>query len=170
MKRGITFVLMMFVVMRLGFAQVSSVSQAQAMFIYNFSRLIQWPAGSNTGDFTIGVIGDNEMYNCLVSFVSNKKVGSQSISVKKFEDLQSITRCHIIFIGDSKIGKLDEIISKLQGSNSLLVTERKGMINVGSAIDLFMVDDKLRYAMNSENAEKYDLVVSKSLQDMAYKN
>ncbi len=45
------------------------------MFIYNFSRLIQWPAGSNTGEFIIGVFGDNEVFNSLSSFVANKKVG-----------------------------------------------------------------------------------------------
>jgi hypothetical protein len=59
-----------------GLSQVSSISQAQSMFIYNFSRLIQWPSGSNTGEFVIGVIGDNEVFSSLSSFVANKKVGS----------------------------------------------------------------------------------------------
>ena len=98
---------------------------------------------------------------------SYKKVGQQAISVKKFDDPQSITRCQIVFVGDGKINRLNEVISKLQGSNSLLITERRGMVNSGSAIDFYMVEDKLRFAMNTSNAEKYDLVVSKSLVDMA---
>jgi hypothetical protein len=167
MKRGFTIVLMMLMALRLGFSQVNTVSQAQSMFIYNFSRLIQWPANSASGEFIIGVVGDNEMYNSLSAFVVNKKVGSQSIAVKRFDDPQSITRCQIVFVGDSRIGRLNEIIAKLNGSNSLLITERKGMVNSGSAIDFFMVDDKLRFTMNSDNAEKYDLIVSKSLLDMA---
>lgn len=155
---------------RFGYSQVSSVSQAQTMFIYNFSRLIQWPAGSSTGDFVIGVVGDNEIYNSLVAFVTNKKVGSQSITVKKFDDPQSISRCHIVFVGDGKVSRLNEVISKLQGTNSLIITEKRGMINSGSAIDFFMDQDKLRFVMNANNAEKYNLIVSKSLLDMAYKN
>ena len=170
MKRGIFLVVLMLSAFRFGFAQVTTVSQAQSMFIYNFSRLIQWPAGSSNGEFVIGVIGDTEMFTSLTSFVTNKKVGNLSISVKKFEDAQSITRCNILFIGDGKIGKLGEVISKVQGSNSLIITERKGMINSGSAIDFFMDQDKLKFVMNSDNAEKYNLVVSKSLEDMAYKN
>jgi hypothetical protein len=110
------------------------------------------------------------MYNSLVAFISNKKVGSQPISVKKFDDPQSVSRCHIVFIGDGKISRLSEIINKLQGTNSLIVTEKKGMINSGSAIDFFMMEDKLRFVMNSDNAEKYNLTVSKSLEDLAYKN
>jgi len=153
-----------------GLSQVGSVSQAQSMFIYNFSRLIQWPAGSNTGEFVIGVYGDNEVYSSLSSFVANKKVGTQSIVVKKFEDPQSISRCQILFVGDSKISKFPEVISRIQGFNSLVITEKRGMINSGSAIDFVLVEDKLKFVMNSENAVKYNLTVSKSLEDMAYKN
>jgi hypothetical protein len=151
-------------------SQASSISHAQSMFIYNFSRLIQWPAGSNTGEFIIGVIGDNDVYSSLTAFVANKKVGTQSIVVKKFEDPQSISRCQILFIGDSKIARFPEVINKIQGYNSLLITEKKGMINSGSAIDFILVEDKLKFVLNTENAAKYNLTVSKSLEDMAYKN
>jgi len=153
-----------------GLSQVSSVSQAQSMFIYNFSRLIQWPAGSSSGEFVIGVIGDNEVYSSLLSFVANKKVGAQSIVVKNFEDPQSISRCQILFVGDSKISKFPEVINRIQGFNSLVITEKRGMINSGSAIDFILVEDKLKFVMNAENAVKYNLTVSKSLEDMAYKN
>ncbi len=170
MKKGVIIIALLLTGLGLGFSQVSSVSQAQSMFIYNFSRLIQWPANSLGGDFVIGVVGDNETYNSLVSFVANKRVGSQAITVKKFDDPQSITRCHIVFVGDSKISRISEVISKLQGTNSLIITERKGMVNSGSAIDFFMEEDKLKFVMNADNAEKYNLTVSKALQDMAYKN
>jgi hypothetical protein len=102
--------------------------------------------------------------------VSNKRVGSQPIIVKKFDDLQTLSRCHILFVGDGKVSKFNEVISKLQGTNTLIITERKGMINSGSAIDFFIEEDKLKFVMNADNAEKYDLIVSKALQDMAYKN
>ena len=153
-----------------GLSQVTSISQAQSMFIYDFSRLIQWPAGSSTGEFVIGVFGDNELYSSLLSFVANKKVGAQSIAVKKFEDPQSISCCQILFVGDTKISKFQEVISRIQGFNSLVITEKRGMINSGSAIDFVLVEDKLKFVMNPENAAKYNLTVSKSLEDMSYKN
>jgi hypothetical protein len=168
-KMFFVFALITFPVLSL-LSQASSVSQAQSMFIYNFSRLIQWPSGSMTGEFIIGVIGDNEVYSSLSSFVANKKVGSQSIVVKKFDDPQSISRCQILFVGDSKIARFPEVINKIQGFNSLLITEKRGMINSGSAIDFILVEDKLKFVMNTENAVKYNLTVSKSLEDMAYKN
>ncbi len=153
-----------------GLSQVTSVSQAQSIFIYNFSWLIQWPAGSSTGEFVIGIIGDNELYTNLLSFVANKKVGAQSIVVKKFEDPQSISRCQILFVGDSKISRFPDVISRIQDFNSLVITEKRGMINSGSAIDFVLVEDKLKFVVNPENAIKYNLTVSESLEDMAYKN
>jgi hypothetical protein len=160
----------MLVGVRFGYSQVNSVSQAQSLYIYNFSRLIQWPAGSQSGDFVIGVIGDEELYKSLVTYISNKKVGSQPISIKKFDSPENITRCHIVFVGNVKVSSFDDLIGRLRGSNSLIITEKKGMINMGSAIDFFMDQDKLKFVMNSTNAEKYDLTVSKSLEDMAYRN
>ena len=149
-------------------AQVNTVSQAQSMFIYNFSRLIQWPASYHTGDFVIGVMGNNDLYKTLQSYVANKKVGSQPISVKRFDSPADISKSHIIFVGNSRVNQLSSVIAKLQGSNTLIITERKGMVESGSAIDFFMDGEKLKFVMNTQNAQKYNLVVSKSLADMAY--
>lgn len=154
----------------IGHAQVNTVSQAQSMFIYNFSRLIQWPASYNTGEFVIGVMGNNDLLNTLTSYVANKKVGSQPITVKGFNNPADITKCHILFVGNTKVGKLNEILASVQGYNNLIITERKGMVDSGSAIDFFMEGDKLKFVMNTQNAQKYKLVVSKSLSDMAYNN
>jgi hypothetical protein len=151
-------------------SQVNNINQAQSLYIYNFSRLIQWPAGNQAGDFVIGVIGDDDMYNSLVTYISNKKVGSQPIAIKKFDSPESLTRCHIVFVGNGKVAAFGDVIDRLRGSNCLIITEKKGMINLGSAIDFFLDQDKLKFVINSVNAQKYSLTVSKSLEDMAYKN
>jgi hypothetical protein len=170
MKKGIILLALLMTGIHCGFSQANNVSQAQTLFIYNFSRMIQWPAGNQSGDFIIGVVGNNELYHELATFVANKKVGTQSIVVKKFDDPQSISRCHIVFVGNGKVTRFGEIVSRLQGTNCLIITERKGMVNSGSAIDFFIVEDKLKYAFNQDNAEKYNLTVSKSLKDMSYNN
>jgi len=170
MRKGILLFVLMIVGVGSGFSQINNVSQAQSLYIYNFSRLIQWPASSQTGDFVIGVVGDDELYSSLVTYVSNKKVGAQPIAVRKFDSPESITRCHIVFVGNSKLSNFEDLINRLKGSNSLIITERKGMVNAGSAIDFFMEQDKLKFVMNATNAQKYNLTVSKSLEDMAYRN
>jgi hypothetical protein len=171
MKKGLLVLILFVAGLNLGFSQeAKSVSDAQTLFIYNFSRLIQWPASSKSGEFVIGVLGDNDLYEKLNAFVSNKKVGTQSFVVRKYDDPQMVSRCHMVFVGDSKTNRLPELISKLQGSNTLIITERRGMIRSGSAIDFFLENDKLKFVINPDNASKYNLTVSKTLEDMAYKN
>ncbi|HLO60610.1 MAG TPA: YfiR family protein [Bacteroidales bacterium] len=170
-KRIFTLVFTLFSVCLVnGYSQITNVNQAQSLYIYNFSRLIQWPAGNQSGDFVIGVIGNDELYNSLITYVSNKKVGSQPIVIRKFDNPESLTRCHIIFVGNSKVSAFEDVLLRCQGSNSLIITEKKGMVNFGSAIDFFMDQNKLKFMINSMNAQKYNLTVSKSLEDMAYRN
>jgi len=170
MKKTFTLSMLLFGLVMIGQSQVSNINQAQSLYIYNFSRLIQWPTGNQTGDFVIGVIGNDALYKSLITYVSNKKVGSQPIVIKNFDNPESVTRCHMIFIGNGKVSAFEEVTNRLRGSNSLIITEKKGMINMGSAIDFFLDQDKLKFVINSVNAQKYNLTVSKSLEDMAYRN
>jgi hypothetical protein len=170
MKRFLTLLVLFAGSLMMANSQITNINQAQSLYIYNFSRLIQWPAGNQAGDFVIGVIGNDDLYNSLITYISTKKVGSQPIVIKKFDSPESLTRCHIIFVGNQKVGAFEDVLYRLQGSNSLIITEKKGMINFGSAIDFFMDQNKLKFVINSGNAQKYDLTVSKSLEDMAYRN
>jgi hypothetical protein len=170
MKKFFTLLVLACAGIGAGSAQVTNINQAQSLYIYNFSRLIQWPEGNQSGDFVIGVIGDNEMFKSLNTYLLNKKVGTQPIVIKQFENAESLTRCHIIFVGSGKVSVFEEVVSRLRGSNSLIITEKKGMVNFGSAIDFFLDQDKLKFVINSVNAQKYNLTVSKSLEDMAYRN
>lgn len=158
------FILLAFVFVPNGKAQVTD---AQAMFIYNFSRLIEWPANAKSGDFTIGVLGNSQITSSLTTFVVGKKVGSQNIAIKQFNDVGDITSCHILFVSFGKSSKMSEVQSKLSGTHSLIIGEKKDLVSDGAAINFVIDNNKLRFQLNTANAEKYQLKVSKSLQEMA---
>jgi hypothetical protein len=150
-----------------GFTQVSN---AKAMFLYNFSRLIKWPDANSQGEFIFGVVGNQDVYNDLVTITKGKKVGTQPIIVKLFKDTREITACHIIFVANNKLAQFNEILVKFQNRSSLIVTEKQGMISSGATIDFVVADNKLRYMISEENARKNNLVLSRNLQDMAMTN
>jgi hypothetical protein len=145
----------------------SQTANPKAMFLYNFSRLIKWPDASCQGDFVFGVLGDQEVFHSLTTIANGKKVGTQNIVIKYFKDPSEISSCHVIYIANSKLNQFNAIVDKLQNRSSLIVTEKKGMINSGSTIDFVITDNKLRYMLSEENARKNNLVLSKNLQDMA---
>ncbi|MBN2611310.1 MAG: YfiR family protein [Bacteroidales bacterium] len=151
------------------FAQ-TEVSKAQAFFIYNFSRLVKWPAIYTQGDFVIGIYGNSPTFQELSMLTKGKKVGIQNYMVKKFNSLNELSACHILLIATDKTADIKNINARVKDSHCLIISEKEGMNPHGTAIDFLVVDNKLRFTMNVENAEKYDLVVSRSLRDMALVN
>ena len=137
------------------------------VFIYNFTRYIQWPASSQNGDFVIGVLGDCDIVPKLQKMTTTKKVGSQSIKLKVFNSVNEIGDCHMIFIPEKKSDKLGSVNSKIKGSATLVVTEKEGLAKAGSAINFIVQDGKLKFELNKGVAESANLKVSGDLSKLA---
>lgn len=150
------------------FAQ-TEIPRAQAMFIYNFSRLIEWPSEYKSGPFVIAVVGSCQALNELESFAAGKNVGSQPIAVKKVDLTEEVPNCHILFIPFGKTRELAAILPKFQGKSTLIITEKNGSIESGAAINFVVVGDKLKFEIKPGNITKYNMKVSSKLNEMAFK-
>jgi hypothetical protein len=168
MKKSKLYLLLFFLLFKINssFSQ-TSVAQAQSIFIYNFTRLIEWPAEYKAGDFVIGVYGSPELYDCIKSYSSSKMVGTQSIKVIKFSTVEEISKCHILFVGFGKTKELSLITAKLGNSSSLIITEKKGGLDNGATINFVLVEDKLKFELKPGNATKYGLKIHSNLENMA---
>jgi hypothetical protein len=145
----------------------TSIAQAQAVFIYNFTRLIEWPSDYKTGDFVIGVYNSGELYSEIKNFTTGKMVGSQPISVVKYSTSQAITKCHILFVPFGKTKELSTILGILGGAKTLIITEKKGALEEGSAINFVIVEDKLKFELKASNGSKLGLKIHSNLENMA---
>lgn len=137
------------------------------IFMYNFTRYIQWPADKQNGDFVIGVLGNSEVTPRLEKMANSKKVGSQAIKVKEFKSVNDINSCHMIFIPSNKSGELNVVKNKLKGNSTLIITEKEGLGKEGSAINFIVKDGKLRFELNKAATEKAQLKVSGDLAKLA---
>jgi hypothetical protein len=158
-------------VIALFFASVAymqtTIPKAQTLFIFNFSRLIEWPASYKTGPFVIGVLGSSEVAGELETYTKGKKVGSQDISVVRYKTAQEISTCHILFIPFSKTKQVGEILGVLSGKSTLIITEKSGALDEGSAINFVILEDKMKFELKPENASKFGIKFSSKLQEMA---
>jgi hypothetical protein len=145
----------------------TSVAQAQAIFIYNFTRFIEWPGEYKTGDFVIGIYGSGELYNEIKSYTSSKLVGNQSIKIVRYTSVQEISKCHIIFVGFGKTKELPLITAKMGNHSTLIITEKKGGLEGGATINFSLVEDKLKFELKSSNANKCGIKISSTLENMA---
>ena len=142
-------------------------TKIKATFLYNFTKYIEWPDEYKQGNFVIGVMGNNALYNDLSTFFSTKTLGTQKYEIRMFTKASEITRCHMIFLPSDYTGSVAEVITKLKGKSTLLVTDKAGMAKQGAAINFVSVDNKQKFELNKTNVEKYDLKVSSSLISLA---
>jgi hypothetical protein len=145
----------------------AQLSKFQAMYIYNFSRMVEWPEDYKSGTFEIGIIGNNSLMQELKTFTSNKKAGTQNISVVNFNNIDDVKKCHILFVGGNMEKKFSEIYSKINGHNVLVISEKTNLVGEGAAISFTIIDGKLKYYLNADNAKNKGLKVSSSLKNMA---
>jgi hypothetical protein len=135
----------------------------KALFMYNFTKYIEWPASIHQGDFVIGVLGNSTLTKELDVIAGKQKVGSQNIVVKTFASVDAIENCQIIFIPSGKSALIGAVILKLKGKPTLVITDRNGMALQGAGINFVSDGDKLKYEINKSTIEKEGLFVSKAL-------
>lgn len=141
----------------------------KAMFIYNFTKQIAWPASDKSGDFIICVVNQNDLLNNIKTVTTGRTVGAQPITVVGVKSVDEISKCHILYLSfaDSKADKLESAIAKLGSASSLIITDRPGALKNGSCINFLIVDDKIKFELNKSAASERKLQISSQLESMA---
>ncbi len=145
----------------------TSIPKAQAMFIYNFSRLVEWPDNYRAGAFIIASLGNSPVADELEVYTNGKKVGTQEIQIVRYKTVQEITNCHILFVPLGRTKQMAEILNTIQNKSILIITEKNGALNEGAAINFILLSDKIKFEISGDNITKYGLKYSAKLQEMA---
>jgi len=148
-------------------AQERPIHEVYSMMVFNFVKYVQWPAGDDSKEFVIAVVGNNDMYNTLNAWYGGKPKGTKTYVIKKFNNAAEITDCQVVFIDRSKSGEFEAINNKVKGKGTLIVTDRNGLGSKGSCINFKTVDDKLRFELNQHAFEASNLKVASTLSNMA---
>lgn len=149
------------------FSQERPLHEVYSMMVYNFTKYVQWPDHSASGEFVIGVIGNTEVYNTLNGWYGGKPKGSKTYVIKRFASAAEVTDCHVVFIDKGKSGEFDAINEKVKGKGTLVITDKNGLGEKGSAINFKTVDNKLKFELNQKAIEASNLKVSGALSSMA---
>lgn len=149
------------------FAAKSQDYRIHSVFIYNFTKYIQWPSSEQSGDFVIGVLGNSPIVASLEKLASERKIGTRSMVVKKFSSVAEITKCHMLFIPDRYSNDLEAALAKTGGQSTLIMTERNGLGAKGSNINFITVDGKQKFELNRAATDRAQLKVSNELTSLA---
>ncbi len=143
-------------------------SRLKALYIYNFTGMVDWPKELKSGAFNIGVFGETNLVSELGKY-SGKSAGSQTIHISHFKDYNEITACHILFVTKENAGKTSELAKKFKSKSTLIVSEKEGALKEGAVINFIIRNNKQTYELSKTNAVKHKLTVGKQLTELATK-
>lgn len=148
------------------------VSQAQKynyyqIFMYNFTRYIQWPSADQNASFVIGVLGNSEIVQELQNMAQIKKVNGHSISIAVYNSVDEIGNCQMLFIPEGKSKSMEDVLAKIGSQSTLIITEKPGLGAEGSGINFIVQDGKLRFELNKTATDRANLKVSGELSKLA---
>jgi len=143
---------------------------AKAAFIYNFTKFVEWQDNSlnTTSTFNIGVLGDSPITGPLNDLASSKKINNKKINIIRYNSASEIINCHILFIPES--ASPDLVRSSVQSAsvkNTLIISERKGQLDNGSAINFLIVNNKIKFEVNLNSLNKNNIKASSQLLKLA---
>lgn len=148
-------------------AQERPVHEIHAAMLYNFIKYVQWPNEGEAGDFVVGVIGDENVFNTLKLWYDGKAKGSKKYVIKKLASPDEANGCQVVYVGKSKNRDFDVIKTSVTGKSVLTITDGNGMGHKGSCINFKVIEGKLKFELNQAMVTGSNLKVSTQLSSMA---
>ncbi len=146
-------------------------AKIKAIYIYNFTKYIEWPQDYKQGNFIVGVLGNNTLLiNELNKMATTKTVGVQKFEIKNISSASEAIDCHIVYIESDNSAQLPDVLGKVKNKSALIVTDKSGLVAKGAAISFVIIDNKQKIELNKGNIEKYKLKVADQLVSMAVQN
>lgn len=167
MKMIIQILLVMLIAITTVNAQERPTHEIHAAMLYNFIKYIQWPDEGAGGEFVVGVIGADEVFNTLKQWYDGKPKGSKKYVIKKLSSADDASTCHVVYVGKAKSRDFENVKSSVTGKSILTITDGNGLAEKGSCINFKVVDGKLRFELNQGVVSSSNLKVSGQLSSMA---
>lgn len=139
----------------------------KAVFIYNFTKYMNWLDSEPSATFNIAVIGESEITEPLRLIAEKRHVDQRDIQVKRCERADQMNRCHILFIPESKKGQLNSIIDKIRYQNTLVISEIEGALSSGVMINFLLLENRIKFEINLGAMKKSGFQPSSELLKLA---
>jgi hypothetical protein len=139
-------------------------------FLYNFANYIEWPAAafkSPTSPFVVGVLGQDP-FGSYIDELTKKTVRGRPIVYRHYDSTQDIGDCNLLFIGATVSDA--EFLAAVEATRQrhvLIVTEATGLARRGSVVNFFVEQNRLRFEINPEAAQRRELRISSKLLSLA---
>jgi hypothetical protein len=147
-------------------AEAPTEYQVKAVFVYNFSRFVEWPPQgftAPTAPFIIGILGNDPFGLRLDEAVHGEQIDQHPLLVRRFRSIGEIGDCQILYIDRSESSQLQQILAALDHRSTLTVSELDGSSERGVMIQFTTDNNRIRLRINVDSARAAGLTISSKL-------
>ena len=140
--------------------------QVKAGFLYNFCQFVQWPEqafSSPDSPLVIGILGKDPFGSYLDETVKNETANDHPLTVMRFNSVEEIDSCHILFININKRDDLREALEALASKSILTVSDAPNFSRNGGIVTFLTEENKTKIRINLRAARNGNLVISSKL-------
>lgn len=148
-----------------------SKQQVEAAYLYKFGNYITWPQTAFTtadSPVVIGVSGADALADELTSLVAGRTIANRPVVVRRVYAKDQLNGVNILFIGDTKSAQAGNLFQSVRGQPVLVVTEGDNGLDLGGAVSFVVIDDRVRFDVSLQAAEKNGLKLSALLLSVAH--
>lgn len=138
----------------------------KAAFLVHFTQLVDWPPdalGGAKNPLTICTVGKDPFHGDLEATVEGKSIGSRPFRVQHFKQAQEVQGCQVLFVSSSVRAQVSVLIAGIKNQAVLTVGETDDFVREGGVIGFCLDDNKVRFEINVEAAERARLKISSRL-------
>jgi hypothetical protein len=140
--------------------------QVKAVFVFNFSHFVEWPAQAFSAPnepFVIGILGGDPFGTRLDEAIRGEQINQHPLVVRRFRNIGEIGACNILYIDRSASAQLGEILGTLENRNTLTVSDLEDSAQRGVMIQFTTENNRIRLRINVDAAKAAGLTISSNL-------
>jgi uncharacterized protein DUF4154 len=144
--------------------------QLKAVFLFNFTQFVNWPAHAfenAESPLVIGIIGENPFGAYLAQTVSGEKINGHPLAIQYYKNEEEIKSCHILFVNIRETNKLEQALEAAQGRNILTVSDQPDFLKHGGMVRFVTNNNKIKLQINMEACKESKMVLSSKLLRLA---
>jgi YfiR/HmsC-like len=148
----------------------SSEYQVKAAFLFHFAQFVDWPPEAfkdAATPLTYCTVGEDPFHGALDASLNGKAIDGRPARVLHFRQVQEIQGCQILFLGTSERKFISATLANLKASPVLTVGESENFVQQGGMIGFFLEDNKVRFEINLDVADRAKLKISARLLALA---
>jgi YfiR/HmsC-like len=145
--------------------------QLKAAFLFNFAKFVDWPAttfANSQARFSVCILGTDPFGSTIDELLQGKTVEDRPVAVERSNQIATVRHCQMVFVSASEKSRVREILDGLKGTNALVVGETDGFAAAGGAIQFAIEENRVRFLINTDAADRAGLKVSSKLLSLAH--